>query len=949
MAEQKPITSASAPAGSSTRPMPSRVSLDDKEAYLDLLISQLSVEELAFQLPLISGNWLVGEESDHVLYDKILHLAPNAGLGVICDWYPTHHSQFNTLQALNLQRSRNKIPIMAMGECLHAVCSNRQSVFPQALALSSSFDMNLVNRVGRALGTEARSIGIHTCFAPVLDIAKEPRYGRSQETFGEDFVLVSHMGVAYSSGLSKNGALSDSDAAVPVLKHFAGHGAPLGGLHSNAWAGRGRREFLSEILTPFKAAIEQATGVRGVMMSYTAVDDLPAHIDTFLYKQLEEWGFDGFAISDWCGLQETVTGHLIADSPADAIRQWLNAGGSIFLYDFTPDVIVSSIIELVKNGDVELSTLKKRVRKILDIKYDLGLFHDPYLSENINPQAITLSHTPLAREAAQRSIVLLENRSETLPLRPSEQKIKKIGVIGPFADTFNFGTYTGTWGANPAENASTIRQGLLEHLTKTRNSEVEIVSAWGANSWHYNAQYPIPGYLLSTHGSPGGLQATYYHDTKFQEPAFQVIETPNRDWGLYPPIGLASNSFGVTWEGEFEVPAGGEVNGWIGVAVSPKTTARLYIDGKLISKPDQSKIGTILRDIMPYTYAAENGTKPPPGGSEFLFTPGSKHHIRIECEVHANWPRSSAAGVHSKVQLWWNLVDKKDAIGQAKEVASGTDLIVLAVGAAWNSDGENGDRATLGLSHGQTQLAETIFALGKPVVLILEGGRPFAIPEFYTQSAAVLSTGFLGQAAGQAIADVLFGEFNPGGRVTMSVPYDAGSLPAYYNQRTTKPASHIPYYLDVPKPVLYSFGYGLSYTTFSQNLQSAMSTFEGRKNGTFSHGDTVAFTVSVMNKGTVAGSHVPQIYLLRRRGSSVTTPNKQLVAFTRLEINAGETGTTVLELEVDRYLPVINREYERVLEAGQYTFALMDNGSLDAPTIADVTLIVESSHTYQKY
>jgi hypothetical protein len=258
----------------------------------------------------------------------------------------------------------------------------------------------------------------------------------------------------------------------------------------------------------------------------------------------------------------------------------------------------------------------------------------------------------------------LENRNETLPLRPSEQKIKKIGVIGPFADTFNFGTYTGTWGANPAENASTIRQGLLEHLAKTKISEVELVSAWGANSWHYNAQYPIPGYLLSIHGSPGGLQATYYHDTKFQEAAFQAIETPNRDWGLYPPIGLASNSFGVTWEGELEVPAGGEVNGWIGVAISPKTTARLYIDGKLISNPDQSKTGTILGDIMPYTYTAGNGTKPPPGGSEFLFTPGSKHHIRIECEVHANWPRSSAAGVHSKVQLWWNLVDRKDAINQ---------------------------------------------------------------------------------------------------------------------------------------------------------------------------------------------------------------------------------------------------------------------------------------------
>ncbi|KAF5004464.1 hypothetical protein FDECE_9044 [Fusarium decemcellulare] len=918
------------PATITARPMPSSDSLNDKNAYLDHLIAHLSVEELAFQLPLISGNWIIGENSDHGLYGNIV--APDAGLGAVCDWYPTHPSHFNSLQALTLEKSPHKIPMMATGECLHAVCSNRQTVFPQALSLSSSFNLDLVHRVGRALGTEARALGIHACFAPVLDVAKEPRYGRSQETFGEDFVLVSHMGVAYSSGLSKNGALSDPSATVPVIKHFAGHGAPPGGLHSNAWAGRGRRELLTEILTPFKSAIEQAAGVRGVMMSYTAVDDLPAHIDPFLYKQLDEWGFDGFVISDWSGLQETVTGHLVADSPSDAIRQWLNVGGGIFLYDFSPDVIVTSIIELVKNGQVEISTLRKRVRKILEVKYDLGLFHNPYLPEDIDSHAVTMAHIPLALEAARRSIVLLENHNKTLPLRTSEQNISRIAVVGPFADTFNFGSYTGVWGASPTDNASTIRQGVLEHLAQITDSNIDVVSAWGANSWHYNAQYPIPGYLLSTNGSTGGLQATYYHDTKFQDAAFQVTERPNRDWGVYPPIGLASNSFGVVWQGELEVPVSSDVNGWIGVAVSPKTIARLYIDGKLVSQTDYSNPGTILRDIMPYSYTAEHSSDPPPGGSEFLFTPGSKHQIRVECEVHANWPRTSAAGVHSKVQLFWNLVDRKDAVSQATDVATDADLIILTAGAAWNSDGENGDRATLGLSSGQTKLAHAIFALGKPVVLVLEGGRPFAIPKFYAQSSAVLSAGFLGQAAGQAIADVLFGDFNPGGRLTMSVPYDAGSLPAYYNQRTTKPKSHTPYYLDIPKPVLYSFGYGLSFTKFTQSLQSATSAVDGRKEGTFSHGDTIKLLVSITNTGAIAGTHVPQ-----------------LVAFASLDINAGETAIAKLELDVDRYLPVINREYERVLEAGQYTFALMDDGSLDASVISEVTLSVESSHVYQKY
>ncbi|KAK1149026.1 hypothetical protein N8T08_007703 [Aspergillus melleus] len=183
-----------------------------------------------------------------------------------------------------------------MGECLHSVFSNRQSVFPQAVSLSSSFDLDLVKRVGRALGTEARAIGIHANFSPVLEISKKPRYGRSK-----------------------------------------------GGLLSNAWSGRGRRELLTEVLPPFKAEIEQGKG----------------------------------------GLEEQVTDHLTAKSPIDAIRQWLNIGGGIFLYDFTQDIIAGSIAELAKNGGVELATRQKRVRKVLEVKYDLGLFHSPYMIKDI--------------------------------------------------------------------------------------------------------------------------------------------------------------------------------------------------------------------------------------------------------------------------------------------------------------------------------------------------------------------------------------------------------------------------------------------------------------------------------------------------------------------------------------------------------------------------------------
>ena len=300
----------------------------------------------------------------------------------------------------------------------------------------------------------------------------------------------------------------------------------------------------------------------------------------------------------------------------------------------------------------------------MGVKYDLGLFHNPYLTENIDPQSIVLGHVPLALEAARKSIVLLENRNQTLPLQPSQGKLKRIAVIGPFADTFNYGSYTGAWGSNPADSASTIRQGILQHLAKHPRLKIDVTSAWGANSWQYNGQYTIPGYLLSVDGIAGGLQATYYHDTEFQKEAYQTSETPNRDWGLYPPTGLTSSSFSAVWEGDLEVPVSSEVSGFIGVAVSANTTARLFIDDGLVAESLESKSGSFLREIMPYTFTVENGKSAPPGGSEFLFKPGVKHHIRIEFRTLVPEVITKPMGVYSKIQLWWNLVDRKEPISQ---------------------------------------------------------------------------------------------------------------------------------------------------------------------------------------------------------------------------------------------------------------------------------------------
>ncbi|KAJ7466808.1 glycoside hydrolase family 3 protein [Mycena galericulata] len=896
-----------------------------KQQFVDNLVNQMTVPELVLQMHLMFADNIIGVDSDNGGYDAAMSVAPNAGVGVINDWYPTNSSQYNSVQQLNSEKSRLKIPIMVYGECVHGVGSFRQSMFPQSIGISASFDTSLAYSVGRAIGTEARAIGIHACLAPVLDLGKDPRWGRTQEAWGEDFVHTALMGVAYASGLSKNSSWADPDAVVPVLKHFTAYGSPRSGLNAAPFMGRGLREVMQEMLVPFKAAIDLG-GARGVMMSYNELDEIPAVVHPVLYGALADWGFDGFTTADDTGMAQLASVHGVASSPADAIAQWFNAGGMVDFYDYPLDVYVNATVELVANGTVKMSTLQNHVRNILGVKYDLGLFDNPFIPDSIDAQALTAAHAPVTLDAARRSIVLLENRDNILPLNPMSRNINTIALIGPFSDTLNYGDYSGQWGMYPTNRSSTIRQAMTTQLNSTTG--VRLVSSWGAETWTYRGQYNVPGYLLSFDGVPG-MRGTYYADTNFSEPVFTLQETPNRDWGLYPPVGLPSNNFSVVWEGELEVPVdGAPVDGWFGVAVGANCSARLFVDGQLISETEATPNSNILGNIL----LGANTTQPPPGGADFQFVQGARHQLRLEfTALNLAQKMANFGSLNAEVELFWNLVDRTDAVQKAVDVAKTADVVVLAVGANWNSDGENGDRATLGLSVNQTVLADAIFALGKPVVLVLQGGRPFAIPEYYEQASAVIDAFFPGQSGGQAISDVLFGLFNPGGRVPLSVPYNVGTLPVYYNYKET---SHVNNFTDedIGSYPIYSFGYGLSYTTFEYK------NFNSGGISSFSSGDTIPFEVTVTNTGDVAGSYVAQVYLLRRDVSTVTLAVKQLVAFSRVYLAAGERQTVAMSLEVDRFLQIVNREYEWELQTGDYTFALLEHSGFLASTATNVTL-----------
>jgi hypothetical protein len=412
------------------------------------------------------------------------------------------------------------------------------------------------------------------------------------------------------------------------------------------------------------------------------------------------------------------------------------------------------------------------------------------------------------------------------------------------------------------------------------------------------------------------------------------IEVPALDWGMYPPAGLPSNNFSATWEGYIQSPVDVdlEVDGWIGLAVGANSSAKLFIDDDLVMAhgPDSP---TIQDNILELPFIQVNGSLPPAGSAPFTFRKEATHRIRIEYQAYDLSKRiENVVAVNSQLILFWNLVSRNgDALAQAIETAQSADIILLVVGAAWNSDGENGDRATLGLAPTQDRLAREMYGLGKPVVLILQGGRPFAI-DYYNQSAAVISAFMPGQSGGQAIADVVFGVANPGGRMPVTVPRHVGQLPVYYNY---KAFAHKRDFLDAESSPAYWFGWGLSYTTF--DVDGFTASASSGVGATFTTGDTLTFLVNIKNNGTMAGSYVAQVYLLARV-SSIVQPVKQLVALNRVYVDPGQTALVSMDLDVDRYLTILNRENKWELEKGSYTFALLTHGGDTADTNINITM-----------
>lgn len=673
----------------------------------------------------------------------------------------------NAIQRFFLEQSRLGIPVIFHDECLHGHAAVGGTSFPQPIALGATFDPELVERLYAMTALEARSRGVHQALTPVVDVARDPRWGRVEETFGEDPHLVGRLGVAAVRGFQGDATFADKTRVIATLKHYVAHGQPEAGQNC-APANVSMRELREVFLPPFRAAVQEG-GALSVMPSYNEVDGVPSHANRWLLRDVlrDEWGFEGFAVSDYYAIWELhyrpeTHGHFVAADKRQAAALAVRAGVNIELPE--PDCYLE-LPALVRDGVLREAELDLLVAPMLRAKFLLGLFDDPFVDPDAAERVVgSARHRALALDAARGAITLLKNDRQLLPLDLSA--LGTIAVIGPNADRPLLGGYSGV----PSHSVT-----VLEGINARVGDRARIV----------------------------------YHE------------------GCKITVGGSWNE-----------------------------------DAVVLPTPE----------------------------------------------------------------------DDRRQIAEAFEVARRADVIVLAIGGndqtsreAWSLR-HMGDRTSLDLLGRQGELVDAMLATGKPVVVLLFNGRPLSITDVGARVPAILECWYLGQETGHAVAEVLFGDANPGGKLPISVPRSVGHIPAFYNH---KPSARRGYLFDDASP-LYPFGFGLSYTTFALGNVRL-------RDPVIAAGQATSVQVDVTNTGARAGTEVVQLYV-RDLVSSVTRPVKELKAFHKVRLAAGATTTVELPITPDS-LAFYDVDMRYVVEPGE--FAIMVGTSSRDADLQRIILRVE--------
>ncbi|MGL4737571.1 MAG: glycoside hydrolase family 3 N-terminal domain-containing protein [Cellulosilyticaceae bacterium] len=845
--------------------------LDIEERIQDL-VSRMTLEEKVRQLDIYSWSEFK-EDYDEFDLEKFLSVSGETNIGCLQNRY-SNAAQNNRIQREALKTSRLPIPILFSEEALHGLIWPDCTVFPQQIALASTFDAELGFKQGRAIAKECRSFGIHETWSPVLDLARDPRWGRVEEAYGEDTYLASRFAEEMVKGLQGDD-LTSQDSIVAEVKHFSGYGAPTGGLNcAPAMMGKHEHEFYC--LPVFEAAFK--AGALNTMCSYNSIDGIPVAGDRKLLtdKLRGELGMKGFVRADMTAIIMLHRCHFVVESQKEAIRMAIEAGVDMQLYDFPHEVYQGHLMDLVKEGGLDEAVVNLSVSRVLRVKFMLGLFENPYVDEALSEKVVHCDeHVAIAREVAQKAICLLENKNNLLPLK---KDIKTLAVIGPSAATPRFGDYSAP--AEGCKSAVTVLEGIQNAVSE----DTEVLYAKGCNILESEVMV-IPASWLKTADGREGLTAEYFNSVTFEEvPVITKVDPQiNFNW-IYskPAEGVNADHFAVRWTGILAPQE--TIDGFIGL--SSMDSMRLWIDGELVVDGWGENLASQMKP--------------------FLFEKGKEYDVKIEF-------MNDQRGV--RVIFGYNTgnSDMENAIA----IATQADVAIVAVGDSEETCGENLDRADLNLPGRQLELVRKIYETGTPVVLVLQNGRPLSITWEAEHIPAIIEAWHVGEQGGHAIADVIFGDVNPAGRLPISFPKSVGQIPVHYNRRPFGATK----YVEMDWNPLYPFGFGKSYTEFKyENLKLSSETI--------AQSETIKVSVDVTNVGSLYGEEVPQLYI-HDTVSSVVRPYKELAGFERIGLQAGETKTVTFELG-ERQLRVLNPDFEWVVEKGQFEVMVGPN-AIDLP------------------
>jgi len=729
------------------------------------LLSQLSLDEKIAQLgsvfaqPLMEDGKFAPAKAEKVLKNGIGHIS---ALALNSDLPPDELARLaNDIQRYLLNNTRLGIPAIVHEECLNGFRAKGVTIFPQNIGLASTWEPDLIFRITDIIRRQMRAAGVHQGLAPVLDVTRDPRWGRVEETFGEDQYLVARMGVSYIRGLQGDDI---RQGIVATTKHFAGHGLPEGGLNT-APSHIPTRLFREVYLYPFEKAVKEG-GVLSVMNAYHEIDGIPCAASEELLTDIlrSEWGFDGVVVSDYFAIAQLMTNHKIAASSGEAAAAALEAGLDIEL-PFT-NCYGEPLKKAVEDGLVPVAVLDRAVSRVLTLKLRLGLFENTYVNPEVAVKIIdTPEHRELALEAARKSIILLKNENESLPLK---KEINTIAVIGPSADS---------------------QRNLMGDYTFPAHSEHE-----------------------RRKDEKTGTENFVWKDKDIQE-------------------------------GRVTAPRVISILGGIKSAVSESTKV-LYAKG---------------------------------------------------CEINNT---------------------SRDGFSEAIDTARSADIAVVVVGDKSglmpdNTSGEMRDREVLGLPGVQEELVRAVYETGTPVVLVLVNGRPCTLKWMAEKIPAIINAWEPGEEGGRAVADVLFGDYNPGGKLPVTFPETEGQIPIYYSRKPSgRKSGFWTDYVEGNASPAFEFGHGLSYTSFEFSdlvIEPAEIPVDG----------AVSIKASVRNAGKREGEEVVQLYI-NDVVASVTRPVKELKGFERIYLEAGEKKTVEFQLTADQ-LAFYNRDMELKVEPGVFT------------------------------